>query len=72
MGGVELGVVAAMGWGGKAGRRVLAVKKEAPGGVATEVRKAEAEATGSTFTEEAETEEDDDDWEGWGFREKDK
>ena len=63
---------AAMVFCGKAARKVLALKGEAPVQVTPYMLNPPAEATGSTFTEEMEPEEDDDDWEGWEFREQDK
>ena len=63
---------AAMVFCGKAARRVLALKSEAPVRVTPYMLNAPVEATGSTFTEEVEPEEDDDDWEGWEFREQGK
>ena len=63
---------AAMVFCGKAARRVLALKGEAPVQVTPYMLNPPAEATGSTFTEEVEPEEDDTDFEAWGFREKEE
>lgn len=62
----------AMVFCGKAARKVLALKGEAPVQVTPYMLNPPAEAPGSTFTEEVEPEEDDEDWEGWEFQEQDK
>ena len=63
---------AAMVFCGKAARRVLALKSEAPVRVTPYMLNPPVEATGSDYAEEVEPEEDDTDFEAWGFREKEE
>ena len=62
----------AMVFCGKAARRVLALKNEAPVRVTPYMLNPPAEATGSDYAEEVEPEDDDTDFEAWGFREKEE
>ena len=62
----------AMVFCGKAARRVLALKNEAPVRVTPYMLNPPAEATGSDYAEEVESEDDDTDFEAWGFREKEE
>ena len=63
---------AAMVFCGKAARRGLALKNEAPVRVTPYMLNPPAEATGSDYTEEVGPEDDDTDFEAWGFREKEE
>lgn len=62
----------AMVFCGKAARKVLALKSEAPVQVTPYMLNAPAEATGPDYAEEVEPEDEDMDFEAWGFREKEE
>ena len=63
---------AAMVFCGKAARRVLALKNEAPVQVTPYMLNASVEATGPDYAEKVEPEDDDTDFEAWGFRKKEE
>ncbi len=63
---------AAMVFCGKAVRKVMTIKSEAPEQVTPYMLNAPVETTGSDYAEEVEPEEDDTDFEAWGFREKEE